>query len=115
MDQQKVDLFIATNGKNYPEEKLSFLREQLLSLDESKWSMIQALAPQDLTVMYIVSVFAGEFGVDRFMLDDVKNGVFKLILTLCCGVGLVWWIIDLINLPQMVKEYNFKKLQMYIG
>ena len=115
MEQQKVDMLIATNGKNYPEEKLPFIREQLLAADDSKWAMIQAVNTQDLTVMYIVSIFVGELGVDRFMLEDTKNGVLKLLLTLCCGIGLIWWVIDLINLPKMVKEYNFKKLQAYLG
>lgn len=33
MQQQKVDMFLMTNGKNFPEEKMMFIREQLLAAD----------------------------------------------------------------------------------
>ena len=38
MEQQKVDMFIMTNGSNLPEQQIPFIREKLLSLDESKWT-----------------------------------------------------------------------------
>lgn len=43
MEQQKVDMFIMTNGPYIPEEKVPFVRESLLSLDDSKWAMVSTI------------------------------------------------------------------------
>ena len=43
MDQQKIDMFLMSNGSNFPEEKTMFIREKLLTVDDSKWSMISVL------------------------------------------------------------------------
>ena len=43
MDAQKVDMFIMTNGSNLPEQKVPFIREKLLSLDDSKWAALSTI------------------------------------------------------------------------
>lgn len=34
MDQQKVDMYIMTNQKYFPAEKIMLIKERLLALDE---------------------------------------------------------------------------------
>ena len=102
MEQQKIDMFIQTNGQNYPEAKLPFLREALAKLDENKWAAIQTLQPKNPTTMLII---------DRFMLGQTGLGVGKLLT--CGGCG-IWSIIDWFKIQDMTKEFNFEKLQAYL-
>lgn len=111
MEQQKIDMFIQTNGQNYPEAKLPFLREALAKLDENKWAAIQTLQPKNPTTMLIISIFLGIFGVDRFMLGQTGLGVAKLLTFGGCSI---WEIIDWFKIQDMTKEYNFEKLQAYL-
>ena len=111
MEQQKIDMFIQTNGQNYPEAKLPFLREALAMLDENKWAAIQTLQPKNPTTMLIISLFLGYLGIDRFMLGQTGLGVGKLLT--CGGCG-IWSIIDWFKIQDMTKEFNFEKLQAYL-
>jgi TM2 domain-containing membrane protein YozV len=41
--------------------------------------------------LFLLSIFLGEFGVDRFYVGKIGTGILKLIT--CGGCG-VWWLID---------------------
>lgn len=112
MEQQKIDMFIATNGQNYPEEKLPFLREALAKVDDSKWSMISTLQPKNPTTMLIISIVVGYLGIDRFMLGETGLGILKLLT--CGGCG-IWGIVDWFLIQGKTKEFNYNKLQAYLG
>ena len=56
MDAQKVDMFIVTNGKFFRPEIVPQIREKLLSLDESKWVMLQTIQFKDPTTSLIISL-----------------------------------------------------------
>ena len=43
MDSQKVDLFIMTNNKYFPESQIPVIRERLLGLDENRALMVQSM------------------------------------------------------------------------
>lgn len=115
MDQQKVDMFIATNGSKFPEEKQMAVRELLSNLDDNKFNIAQAVAYKDPTTLLIISIVAGGLGIDRFMLGDTKNGVLKLILTVFCAVGYIWVIIDWFSVSKRTKEFNYNLLQQTVA
>ncbi|MCL2213505.1 MAG: TM2 domain-containing protein, partial [Oscillospiraceae bacterium] len=84
--QQKVDMFMMTNQKFFPQEKAIFLKEKLLSADENKFNLISMMDLKDPTTLLIVSIFVGSWGVDRFMLGETGMGVLKLLTGGLCGI-----------------------------
>ena len=109
MDAQKVDMFIMTNGKFFEGHHVVQIREKLLTLDDSKWALIQTLQFKDPTTILIVSLLAGTLGIDRFMIGDTGMGVGKLLT--CGGFG-IWAVVDWFLIMGATREKNLLKLQM---
>lgn len=107
MEQQKVDMFIMTNGKFFPEDKVMFIRERLLSLDESKATLLMSMQFKDPMTALIISLFLGCYGVDRFYVGDTGVGIAKLIT--CGGFG-IWAIIDWFLIMGSTREKNYNRL-----
>lgn len=107
MDNQKVDMFIMTNAKYFPEEKIFFLKEKLKGIDDEKFSMLTAIGLKDPTTIVLVSIFLGSLGIDRFMIGDTGMGVLKLLTGGCCGI---LTIIDWFTVSGKTKEKNFNKI-----
>ena len=106
MEQNKVDLFIATMGNRFPAEKLMLIKEQLLKLSDDKLIIVQSVEYKDPVLMLILSIFVGYLGIDRFMLGEVGLGVGKLLT--CGGFG-IWAIIDWFFIMNATREHNFRK------
>lgn len=104
VDKQRVDMYIMSNQKYFPAEKMMFLKQKLYSLDETKFSMLSAIELKDPTTVLVVSLFLGSFGIDRFMLKDTGMGVFKLLTSGCCGI---LTIIDWFSVQAKAKALNF--------
>lgn len=111
MEQQKIDMYIMTNQKYFPEEKIIFLKDKLRTMDEEKFSLIQAVELKDPTTLLLVSIFLGVLGIDRFMLGDTGMGILKLLTGGCCGI---LTIIDWFSISKKTKETNFNKLMTLI-
>ena len=111
VDKQKVDMFIMTNQKYFPAEKMMFLREKLYATTESKFSMISCMDFKDPTTMLLISLFLGSLGVDRFMMKETGMGVLKLLTCGCCGI---LTIIDWFSISGKAKEKNFNDLMMIL-
>ncbi len=113
IDKQKVDMFIMTNRKYFPTDKMTFLKEKLYKLDESKFSMLSStLELKDPTTLLLISLFLGSWGVDRFMLGDTNMGVLKLLTGGCCGILTV---IDWFSVQNKTKEINFANVMSIIS
>lgn len=111
MDVQKVDMFIMTNGKYLPEQKIPYLREKLLTMDDSKWAALATAQFKDPMTALLLSIFLGGYGIDRFYIGDTGMGIGKLLT--CGGIG-IWAIIDWFMISDATKESNLKKLQPYL-
>lgn len=107
MDAQKVDMYIMTNQKYLPAEKIPFLREKLLAADESKYTMLSVTEMKDPMTLLLISIFVGGLGIDRFMLGDTGMGILKLLTGGVCGI---LTIIDWFTVQNRTKELNFNKL-----
>jgi TM2 domain-containing membrane protein YozV len=111
MESQKVDMFIMTNAKFFESHQINQIRERLLAIDDSKWAMISSLQLKDPSTSLIISILAGAFGVDRFMIGDTGLGVGKLLT--CGGLG-VWTIVDWFMIQGATREKNMIKLQQFL-
>ena len=107
MEQNKVDMYIMTNQKYFPAEKIMYIKEKLAAMDENKFAMISTIEMKDPTTILLVSIFLGTLGVDRFMLGDIGMGILKL---LTCGVCGILTIIDWFTISKKAKELNFNNV-----
>lgn len=107
MDAQKVDMFLMTSAKYFEGHQINTVREKLIALDDSRSLMLHTLNLKDPTTILIVSLLAGHFGIDRFMVGDTGLGVGKLLT--CGGLG-IWTIVDWFIIQGRAKEVNFTKV-----
>jgi TM2 domain-containing membrane protein YozV len=111
MEQQKVDMFILANSEKLPEEKVSFVREKLLSMDDSKWGILSTIQFKNPNTALLLSIFLGGYGIDRFYIGNTGLGIGKLLT--CGGLG-IWAIVDWFLISGSTKEENYNKLQTYL-
>ncbi len=111
MDQQKLDMFIMTNQKYLPAEKIMYLKDKLKTMDEDKFSLISTIEMKDPTTILLVSIFLGGLGVDRFMLGDTGMGILKLLTGGLCGI---LTIIDWFSVSKKAKDLNFNNIMTLI-
>ncbi|MGN0492994.1 MAG: TM2 domain-containing protein [Acutalibacteraceae bacterium] len=107
MEQNKIDMYIMTNQKYFPPEKIVYIKEKLATMDESKFTMLQTIDFKDPTTILLVSIFLGGLGIDRFMLGDTGMGILKLLTAGCCGI---LTIVDWFTVSKKTKELNFNNI-----
>ena len=107
LDQNKIDMYIMTNQKYFPEGKIVYLKDKLRTMDDEKFSLISTIEMKDPTTILLVSIFLGVLGIDRFMLGDTGMGILKLLTGGCCGI---LTIIDWFSVAKKAKEVNFNKV-----
>lgn len=111
MDSQKVDMYLMTHAKYFQSSHIHYIRERLLAMDDSKAGLIHAADLKDPTTIIIVSVLAGGFGIDRFLIGDTGLGVAKLLT--CGGFG-IWAIVDWFLITDLTKQKNMETLQAFL-
>jgi TM2 domain-containing membrane protein YozV len=107
MDVQKVDMYLMANGKFFEGGAIPMIRESLLKADDSKFVALQTLNLKEPTTILIVSVLAGNLGIDRFLIGDTGLGIGKLLT--CGGLG-IWAIVDWFMIQARTREINLQKL-----
>jgi hypothetical protein len=100
----KLDMWIISNAKYFPAEKMPLIQEKLQYFPEAKINLLYSTELKDPTVILMISIFIGVFGIDRFVLGDVGLGVAKLLTGGGCGI---WAIIDIFFTYKKSKEVNF--------
>ena len=131
--EQSVERYLLLNSTFFPQEKVSQIKDKLLS-NESAFNRARLMTLKDPNTLLLISVFVGQLGVDRFLINKKATGALKLIFWLiayvCMFVSffvilndatkfigwfllslymvfLIVWIIDLCKIRNMTKEYNY--------
>lgn len=112
MDQHKIELFFATQASKFHPEHLPVMRNYLEKMDDEKFFRLQTIQFKDPTLLLVLSILVGHFGVDRFLLDQTGIGVAKLLT--CGGLG-VWTIVDWFLIMGLTRDYNFNKFIQVAG
>lgn len=131
--EQSVEQYLFLNSTFFPQEKVSQIKDKLLS-NESVFNRARLMTLKDPNTLLLISVFVGQLGVDRFLINKKATGAIKLIFWLiayvCMFVSffvilndatkfigwfllslylvfLIVWVIDLCKIRNMTKEYNY--------
>ena len=107
MEQQKIDMYVMTNKKYFPEEKIMYLNDKLSTMDEEKFNLISTIEFKDPNTLLLISIFLGTLGIDRFMLGDTGMGILKLLTAGLCGI---LTIVDWFTISKRTKELNFNNV-----
>jgi len=110
MEKKKVEDFMMMNKKYFPEDKIHYIEEKLLDMDETEFQRIAYLEFKDPSTMMLISIFAGGIALDRFMLKDTGMAVLKL---LTGGGCMILFLYDIFTMQKQTKEYNYR--QLHIG
>lgn len=84
----------------------------MLALEDDKFALICSLDYKDPTILLLISIFVGSFGIDRFLVGDTGLGVAKLLTGGGCGI---WTIVDWFLIQGRTREQNYLKLLQVIG
>lgn len=115
--EREVENFLLSERHKFPVSRFGEIRSWMMTLNDKQIDMLYKLDYKDTTIMLLVSIFVGYLGVDRFLLGDIKNGLFKLCLFLCSFliipgiIALVWWIMDIFKIGNLTKEYNYNEMR----
>ena len=107
MNAQKVEMYLMVNGKYFKNTRMSQIKRYMLESDDGVWSNVESIDLKDPSTAFIVSLFGGIYGIDRFYIGDVGLGIGKL---LTCGGLFIWAIIDWFLIQDDTKERNMQAL-----
>lgn len=83
----------------------------MLAMDDSKSTMLFAQQFKDPTTSLIISIVAGAFGIDRFIIGDTGIGIGKLLTLGGCGI---WTIVDWFMIQDATRQKNMEMLQIHL-
>lgn len=108
MDQNKINMFLATNAKFFTAAQLADLRNRITELDDSLLMYTSQL--KDPTTALILSIFTGGLGIDRFYIGDTGLGIGKLLTGGGCGI---WSLIDWFLIMDDTRNKNYHDERHY--
>lgn len=65
---------------------------------------------QDKIVLIIVALLVGGLGIHNFMMGETKKGVFRIIMSLLCGIGYIFALVDLVKIAMDTYVVDSEKL-----
>lgn len=64
----------------------------------TKKSIAGDLGGKDKIVIALVCFFLGGLGIHNFMMGETKKGIFRIVMSLICGLGSIFALIDFIKI-----------------
>ena len=74
--EKDVNLMLATYGKYFPETSLPQVREIFEQMDDTQAATLSCTQFKDPITSIILSVLLGQFGADRFYLEQIGIGTY---------------------------------------
>ena len=71
MDTNKIDMYVMTNAKYFPSEKIPYLKEKLYGIDDQKFMMLSTIDLKDPTTLPVDLHFPGQPGDRPFHAGDI--------------------------------------------
>lgn len=112
MDKDSINQFLIANSKYFHRSDIPFLQQQLEQMDANQVPFLYSLDLKDPTTILIVSLVAGNLGIDRFLIGQTGLGVAKL---LTCGGFIIWAIVDWFLIMDATRDENIRRVQEAIG
>lgn len=81
-----------------------------VSLKKSGAANGDYLNGQDKLVIALVCFFLGSIGIHNFILGEAKKGIFKIVMTFCFGISVIFALIDFVKILTDKYEVNPDKL-----
>lgn len=104
--KQVINQFLLTNGKMFSSIDLIEVKKQLESLTTEQIQSLSVVEFLDPTINLVVSVVAGGFGADRFLIGQTDEAILKLVTL--GGLG-IWWIVDWFKIQDLTMKSNMDK------
>jgi len=101
----KADMWLMVNSHHFRPEHIISIRDMLSTIPEGRLDILHTLNLKNPTVILVLSIFLGQFGVDRFMIGDIGLGIGKLLTLGGCGI---WHIVDLFLISERTKNKNYE-------
>ena len=117
MDQNKINMFLATNAKFFTPAQLTDLRNRITELDDSLLMYTSQLKDPTTALIDVPSQakgsaagphsfnFTGGLGIDRFYIGDTGLGIGKLLTGGGCGI---WSLIDWFLIMDDTRNKNYQ-------
>ena len=103
----RVLVWFNNNIDLFPKSSRESLQGLLEKSTNEQFMQVSNINFKKPLTMFLISMFLGVFGVDRFMLRDIKMGIIKL---MTFGGMFVLWFIDLFTINKRTKIYNLNKV-----
>ncbi len=109
MEENRIDQLLIAHSDKFPASMYQQMKNRLAELEPAEACMYLTQM-KDPTVMLVLSIFLGQFGIDRMLLGDVGLGLLKLLT--CGGFG-IWWIIDIFLVMNLTRFKNAQSLMFH--
>ena len=107
MNVEEAINFLDKNKKYFPINKREVMIAKLINSDKDNIELLNAVKFKNPSFYLLLSVLAGIFGVDRFLIGDIKIGFIKLLTMGGFGILLLY---DWLLIYQKIKLINYKTL-----
>ncbi|MFA7672831.1 MAG: TM2 domain-containing protein [Clostridia bacterium] len=108
---EKANIFMMSNQKYFATDKLYEISERLNSMSDEQIRRFTYVEFKDPVTYLLISIFIGELGIDRFLMNDIGMGILKLLTGGLCGI---LWIYDICTIQTKVKEMNYAEFMKVV-
>lgn len=81
-----------------------------VAIQPAKANVAHKLNGKDKVVVALLCFFFGGIGIHNFYMGESKRGIFRIVMTLLCGLGGIFALVDLIKILMDSYQYDPNKL-----